>query len=559
LLEGAKVLPLMQLQVYINHKHRGEMMQYSKIYIPTVKDAVQESEALNYRLLHKAGYARKNAAGIFSLLPLGNRVLQRLISIIEDRLEAFDIFEIFLSPTVSIEDFYKNIMTGKKSAKELSIGAWHRKTNIVEGIRPRLGLLQPKVWEAIEGFKLLENMDALNIEHNIAVEAYRKIMRDLNVDFIEVEQLSWKFSGEWDKVFLLPYENGEDSIVRCTGCGKSTMVDSMACEAISQAAEPELELKMEYTPQVKTIAELTEYLGVEASDIVKTLIYKGDDKLYGVLIKGNRELSEAKLKKTMNCHVLRPATAEEVFEATNSEVGFAGPIGLKAEIICDYEVAAIKNVIVGANKTDYHYMNVVLGRDFEAKTIADLRNCDAMDKCPECGVNIQLIRGFSLGQVRKIGSSHTNKQELMVINNQGSPEYFYILDFELNLFRILAAVVEANHDDVGLVMPRQLAPFDVVVMAVHSDNEVQTNAAIQIYEDLNALNYHVLLDDRIDRVSLKFKDSELIGIPLRITVGRKINEGIIELKYRNEEMQEAHINNLTELLLTNEAEHVKET
>jgi prolyl-tRNA synthetase len=534
-----------------------EGMLYSKIYIPTVKDAMPETEALNFRLLHKAGFVRRNSAGIFSYLPLGNMLLQRLKSLFGRKLEELGCYEVHLPSSVYMEDFYSNIISNRISYKELPIGAWHTKTYLNESIRPRLGLLQSKAWDTIEGFKLVENLETLKLKHQEAIEAFGDLYHSLNVDSVVVEQLSWQCCGQFDKLFFHTYNNGEDTVASCQGCGKLTTVDSVDCEIKAQYEEIPKELKLEYTPGVKTIAEVADYLKVDARNIVKTLIYKADEKLYGVLIRGDRELSEAKLKKTLNCHSLRAANEKEVFEATNAEVGFAGPIGLQAEIICDYEVASMKNVIVGANKTDYHYSNAINGRDFEASIFADLRNCTVEDKCPLCGGNIVLAKGFILGKVRMLGDQYTAKQELSFINSQNGFDSIYIMDFELNINRILAVVAEKNNDKAGLILPKSLAPFDIVIMAVHNDNEAQTSTALQIYNTLKALNYNVLLDDRADRVSIKFTDSELIGVPLRITVGRKISEGIVELKYRNKEMQEACINDILELLVDYEVEHAE--
>ncbi|MDF2531008.1 MAG: prolyl-tRNA synthetase [Clostridia bacterium] len=533
-------------------------MRYSKIYIPTVKDGLSGSEALNYKLLHKAGYIRKSAAGYYTFLPLGSMLLNRLKYIFENKLTDLGCFEVQLPALLSIEDFYQQIAAGRLTYKEFPIGGWRVKTCIAERIRPRLGLMQSKSWIAIEGFKLIEDAETLKREHQNAVEIFKAILNSLKVDFIEADQISWACRGGFDKVLMLPYANGEDHVASCKSCNRLIAIDSMECMPVESHHEIIKERRIKHTPQVKTITEVAEYLKTEERNIVKTLIYKADKKLYGILIRGDRGLSEVKLKKTLNCHSLRPADEKEVFEATGAEVGFAGPIDLKAEIVCDYEVAAMKSIIIGANQTDYHYLDAVIGRDFKVDIITDIRNCTVEDKCPECGGDIDFIKGFVLGKVRKLDSLYTDIQELKFINKQGGFSNIYIVDFEFNLNRILAAVAEKNHDAAGLIMPKVLAPFDIVVMAVHSDNESQSGAAIQIYDALKALNYNVLLDDRADRFASKLIDAELMGIPLRITVGRKISEEIVELKYRKRDMQEARINDILEILVDYEVEHAEE-
>lgn len=527
-------------------------MRYSKIYIPTVKDVMQETEALNYRLLHKAGYIRKNSAGLFSFLPLGRKVLLNLIGLIGCRLEHSGCFELHLPASVTEEDFYRNIMSARPSFKELPIGGWYIKEYIQESIRPRMGLLQPKAWEAMEGFKLLDGMDSLSNEHQSMVELLVSLLTDLNIDFLEAQQLSADCIGESDTVFILPDEKGEDTAVKCSNCGIIKTIDSLKCTAKTQDEEIPKELKLEFTPQVKTIADVADYLGVEAASIVKTLIYNADGKLYGILLRGDRELSEVKLKEVLKCQSLRPANEKEVFEATGAEVGFAGPIGLKTEIICDFEAAAVRNIIVGANKTNHHYVNAVIGRDFNATVIVDLRCCAADDKCPECGGDIVAIKGFDLGNVRKHGTQYAEKHGLAFVNSQGSSSGINIMEFKVHIYRLLAALAEKNNDEAGLILPKPVAPFEIIVMAVHFDNEAQKAAAEQIYNTLEAMGYNVLLDDREDRISVKFKDSELIGIPLRITIGRKISEGIVEVKFREAAMQEMQLDVLIEHIAGNE-------
>lgn len=533
-------------------------MKYSKVYVPTSKDVMQETEALNYRLLYKAGFIRKNAAGVFSFLPFGSRVMDRLEELIEGTLEASGCYKINLPNNVTIEDLLHNILAARLSYKELPMGAWLVKEKSSNIVRARLGLLQPKVWQMIEGFKLVEDRDALSQAHKLMADHFRKMLNDLSIEAVEAERLSWGCIGEMDSVLLLPYENGEDSIASCRSCGKIAMADSMPCSPTMKSTDAGKELVQVYTPQVKTIAEVAEFLNTEAASIVKTLIYKADNKLYGVLIRGDRDLSEFKLKKLLKCRSLRAATAQEVYDATTAEVGFAGPIGLKVEIICDYEVAALSNVVVGANKTDYHYVNAALGRDFLASAIADLRSCSEQDQCDVCGGDIIFSKGFILGTIGKNEGQYLERQGLVFVNNEGNMEQVYMMDFAFNLHRLLAAIVERHHDSAGLLLPRYLAPYEAVVMAVHQDNEEQTAAAVQIYHTLRDMNYDVLLDDRAERASVKFKDFELVGIPLRITVGRKIGEGIVELKYRDKEMQEIHVSHLIDHLLSHEVQHAEE-
>jgi prolyl-tRNA synthetase len=522
------------------------------MYIPTLKEGVQENEPLNYRLLSRAGYIRKSAAGIYCLLPLGAMALGRLQSLIASSLGDRDCFEIKPALTQSLEYTLKLMGVGRLTYKELPLGAWYTKEQEALSIRPRLGLIYPKVWQSLQGFKLVRDEEKLNSEFECIRKPFQTIMEALRINYIEVERLSEHFMGQKDLRLFLPYKSGEESIVRCTKCGKTITMDSLGCSQPYKAEAEEKELNMVHTPGVKTIQDVAGFLNIKASDIVKTLIYRADDRLVGVLIRGDRELSEIKLKNILNCNSLTQANADEVFQATGAEVGFAGPIGLKAQIICDFETAAAKAIVVGANKTDFHYINASIDRDFKADIIADVRCAEASDLCDQCGGDVEMINGFTLAELNKMGKTYTNTLDLTFINSDGALDTIHILNFDFNLYRLLAAAVETGSDEAGICMPKAVAPFDIVVMPVHADNEQQSKAAEEIYGLLQEKGLDVLLDDRNERVGSKFKDSELIGIPLRITIGRKVTEGIVEVKLRTGDMREIHINEIMDYVMENE-------
>ncbi len=526
-------------------------MRYSNMYIPTVKDVVPDSEALNYRLLYKAGYLRKSSAGVFILLPMGKRAIDRLKQQISVLLEQAGLFEIALPLKQERESLFKVLTAAKLSYKELPAGLWYGGEKTAEGIRPRLGLLQPKTWESLTGYKLSDG-EEIHMQSQEALSALsRTLLQKLHLDFVEGERLSEDCGGEWDRVFFLPYSSGSEKMLHCSHCGTYVAASSMACGIREKATNETAAAELIHTPQVKSITDLAEHLKITSQDIIKTLIYKADDKLYGVLLRGDRELSEAKLRKALGCYQLRAANEGEVFEATQAEVGFAGPLGLKAELLCDYEAAAMTAAVVGANKTDYHYGNIVPGRDFEIGRTADLRTAAEADCCPTCGGTVAAVEGFELAVIKSFGSGLAQNSKLTFTGRDGRPANPYMLCIEFNLTRLMAATAEKNHDKDGLILPSSVAPFDIIIMPVHQDNELQQQKAEELYCQLKNMGFRVLLDDRPERVSIKFKDSELLGIPLRITLGRKAEEGIAEVKYRGKELQELPIDTLMTALKRN--------
>lgn len=533
-------------------------MKYSRMYIPTSKENIQENEALNYKLLNRAGYLRKSAAGVYTFLFLGAKTLDKLQGLIAKTLEDRGCYRLEAPSSQSIDSQFRLIAAGRLSYRELPIGAWFIKERVLDNMRPRLGLLHPRIKLSLQGFKLLRDSKELTMETELLLVQWKELSEALKLDCLKVEALSEHLPGHKDLILFWPYDSGEDRIIRCSKCGKAVTPDSLKCTSANDAFGSEGELKLVHTPETKTIMQVAGFLGKEQKDIVKTLIYKADERLIGALIRGDRELSEIKLKNLLNCQVLAPATAEEVYQATGAEVGFAGPIGLKAGIICDNEVMSMKSMVIGANKTDYHYVDASAFRDFKSDMAADLRCGTKEDACPECGGSVEVIDGFTLAKANKRGAEYAKRQGLVYNGSSGEADLMHILDFEFDLYRLLAAAIESNNDEAGLRLPSDIAPFDIIVMPVHADNEMQQSAALEIYSMLKSKGYDVLFDDRGDRVSVKFKDSELIGIPLRITAGRKAAEGIVEIKPRTGEMTELHIDSLMDYIEGSEVNYAGE-
>lgn len=516
-------------------------MKYRSIYLPPSRDGVQESEPLNFKLLSKGGYIKKGAVGVFHLLPLGNRVLERLIQMIISPLEAFNISKISPADHMSADELYKQIFAGRLNEKELPIGVAYIQDKAAPSIRARQGLLCAKQWKTVEGMVLQYDKGHMQDTYEALQDTMADILSKLNISYVKAQKVSWNYPGERDCCFFLPYSSGDTAIGICKDCGLVSTADSIKIDGLEPIQETTLELSERHTPNVKTIAEVAEFLELSPKDIVKTLIYKADHRLIGVLVRGDRDLSEVKLKTLLGSCSLVPASSEEVYQATGAEVGFAGPVGLKAEIICDQEVAVMDSMVVGANKSDHHLINVCINRDFVPSIVADLRTAAAGDMCPNCGSVLQHVNGFVIASIHKKDADYAKQLGVSTVSKESS---LTALDFQINLFRVLAAAVEVNQDQSGIIMPAEIAPFDIVVLPVHRDNEMQMDQALKIYNQLESFGFCVALDDRAEKVHTKFKDADSIGIPMRVTVGRKIEQGIVEVKQRGgdtEEMEAAHI------------------
>jgi len=334
-------------------------------------------------------------------------------------------------------------------------------------------------------------------------------------------------------------EVGEATIAYCDTCGYAANVERAECVYKSlESKDMELPLETVHTPDVRTIEELEKFFNIDKSKFVKTLIYKVKDKVVAVLIRGDRELNEVKLINLLKCteEELEMADAVTIKEVTGAEVGFAGPIGLKnVTIIMDKEVEFMKNFITGANKTDYHFINVNYPRDFQVDVIADIRKIQEGDCCPKCGDRIKIDKGIEVGHIFKLGLRYSQSMNANYIDENGEEKPIVMGCYGIGVARTIAAIIEQNSDENGIIWPISVAPYHIIVVPVSSKDEVQRTLAENIYNDLKEKGYEVLIDDRNESAGVKFKDADLIGIPIRITVGRKAKEGIVEFKLRWEE------------------------
>lgn len=329
-------------------------------------------------------------------------------------------------------------------------------------------------------------------------------------------------------------EVGEDTIAFCTSCDYAANLEM--AEILPGKPGPALEGNREkqlvHTGDLKTIDEIAGFFNVSSEDVLKTMIYRVDEKYVAVLVRGSDEVNEAKVKNLFNADMIELADAGKVKELTGSPVGTVGPVGLKLAVVADHGVKGAVNVIVGANQAEYHFKNVSEGTDFEVNQFADLRNIKVGDSCPRCGGTIDFARGIEVGHVFKLGTKYSEKLGARYLDEQGREQDMVMGCYGIGVSRTVAAAIEQNHDENGIVWPVPLAPFDVHVVPVNVKETVQVELADSLYRDLQNQGFDPLLDDRAERAGVKFKDSDIIGAPIRLTVGSKAADGIVELKVR---------------------------
>ena len=367
-------------------------------------------------------------------------------------------------------------------------------------------------------------------------DAYTEIFKRCGLEFRAVEADTGSIGGSFSHEFMVMAETGEDSLVFCSGCEYAANLEKAeiaAPEIHPPRKEDMLPLELVHTPNMKTIEEVSSFLHVAPGDIVKTMIYSADGDPVAVLVSGDEEVNEIKVKNYLNCDVLEMATEEVIYKVTGAPRGFAGAIGIKVKIIADYSLSNMTNFVMGANKEDYHVKNVNIGRDLAVAAFADLRIARDTDLCARCGHPLKFARGIEVGHVFKLGTKYSKAMKATFLDNNGKERYMIMGCYGIGVGRTVAAAIEQNHDENGIVWPVPLAPYHVIITPVNINDETIRKLSVELYEALQQKGIEVIFDDRDERAGVKFKDADLIGIPLRVTIGKKVlTDGVVEVKIR---------------------------
>ena len=550
-------------------------MRATDYYAPTLRQVPSEAETPSHQLLLRGGFIRQLTAGVFTYLPLGLRVLRKVEAIIRDEMDRAGAHEIFM-PVLNPRELWERtgrwstfkpeplktkdragrwyllaptheeavtdlVMQDVSSYKELPLTLYQIQQKFRDELRPRAGLVRGKEFIMKDAYSFDSTREGLDVSFEKMYQAYVKLFDRMALDMIAVEAEAGAIGGFGTREFMLPTPTGEDTIIQCDSCGYSSNLEcarSRSAGPVAQDATPTdstKEPELVQTPGARTIEAVTTMLDVSADKLIKTLLFKGEEGFIAALIRGDRQLNELKLAKIVGGEP-RLCEPEEIRELTGADVGFSGPVGLagKAKIVADDEIAALVDAVVGANQTDAHLLGVTPGVHFTPDEYADLREADPGDTCACCdGGTLKSVRGIELGHVFKLGTKYSEAIGAVFQDEKGEQHPMIMGCYGIGVSRCVAAVVEQWHDESGIIWPLEVAPFQVAVLLLDPKNEDVVKYAEGIYADLQAAGFDVLLDDRDERPGVKFKDTELIGYPLSVVVGKKAaQEGLIEVRRR---------------------------
>lgn len=545
-------------------------MRMSKLLMPTLREVPSEAEITSHKLMLRAAMIRKLAAGVYSYLPLGLRSKSKVEQIVREEMDKAGAQELLMSALLPAEayqasgrwevfgpnmfklkdrndrDFclgptHEEIFTQAvidcvRSYKEYPMTLYQIQTKYRDESRPRFGLMRTREFVMKDAYSFDLNEEGLDESYKKMYDAYCRIFKRMGLDFTIVDADSGAMGGSGSQEFMVKSEVGEDGIAYCDECGYAANYEK--CECIPQEVpqiEGELDMEKVHTPKAHTIDELVEFLGMSACNFAKTIIYKADDKYVAAMVRGDREVNEVKLKNLVGCiDDLELAEPYMVRELTHAEVGFAGPVGLEIPVYADKEVAMMKNFVIGANETDMHYKNVNINKDFTPFTVADIRLIGEGDVCPKCGHKIKTAQGVEVGHIFKLGTKYSESLGLKYLDENGKSNVVVMGCYGIGITRCLSAAIEQNNDENGIIWPVALAPYQAIVIPANYKSDEQNEMAEKLYKELTDAGIETLIDDRSERAGVKFKDADLIGIPVRIVVGKKCGEGIVEYKERRE-------------------------
>jgi prolyl-tRNA synthetase len=544
-------------------------MRLSKLLVPTLREAPAEAEVVSHVYLIRGGYIRKLAAGIYSLLPLGTRVVHKIERIVREELDRAGCQEVLLpmvhpaelwqeserwqkygpellrlkdrkgaefamSPTAE-EAMVDLVRRDVRSYRQLPINLYQIQDKFRDEIRPRAGLMRGREFIMKDAYSFhVDEADALR-EYRVMYDAYTRIFRRCGLEFRAVEADTGAIGGNYSHEFQVLADSGEDAIVSCDHCDYAANVEKAELRAEGSPAPADATGRLEelHTPNKGGIDDVAKYLKEPKERFVKTLVYVADGKPIIALVRGDRDLNELKLRSAVGAQQLELAADVLVQQLTGAAVGFAGPQGLKAPVHADPEVAAIANAITGANKTDYHVRGFNLSRDVPEAKLTDLRTAAAGDRCARCAEGrYRAFRGIEVGQVFYLGRKYAEPMKCTFLDASGKEQVMTMGCYGIGITRIAAAAIEQNHDADGIIWPLPIAPFEVEIVAAGKEPDV-TRVADELEVQLEAAGVEVLHDDRDERPGVKFKDADLLGMPIRVTVGKKaLAENVVEVKRR---------------------------
>lgn len=569
-------------------------MKMSSLFAPTLREDPAEAETISHKLMLRAGMIRKVAAGVYNFLPLGYRVIKKIEQIIREEMDAKGGQELFM-PALQPAELWKRsgrwdvygpelmrlvdrngrefclgptheevittlVSENVRSYRELPLLLYQIQTKFRDEIRPRFGVMRAREFLMKDLYSFDRDEEGMNRSYYAMYDAYCRVFKRCGLAFKVVEADPGAIGGTSSHEFMVLAKTGEEEIIYCDSCdyaANTNQASSLVPDLDFSWKEEEKRLEKVKTPGAKTIEEVANFLGLEKRRTIKTLFYEAiytKDKweIVAVLVRGDYDVNETKLKNYLGCLYLNLAKEEEVSKVSGSKIGFVGPINLKGvRIISDPTIQKLKNAVVGAGEEDYHFINVNPFRDFDLGEVVDIRLAKAGDRCIRCGAELKTARGIEVGHIFKLGHKYSESMEAKFVDNDGKEKYYYMGCYGIGVGRTMAAAIEQNHDEDGIIWPMSIAPYHVIVIPVEYSNGEQMRVATEIYEKLKDNGVEVVLDDRDERPGVKFKDADLIGFPLRVTVGEALKDGKVELRWRRTKKTEFYrVDSIVDVVLS---------
>jgi prolyl-tRNA synthetase len=546
-------------------------MRWSQYFINTLREVPADADVVSQRLMMRAGMIRKVAAGIYTYLPLGLRSIRKMESIVRDEMNRAGAVELLMPAIQPAElwmeshrwqqygkellrikdrhdrDFvfgptHEEVITDTvrdsiNSYRQLPVNLYQIQTKFRDEVRPRFGLMRGREFIMKDGYSFHTTRESLDATYEAMREAYSRIFNRCDLDHVPVDADTGNIGGSASHEFMVLAQSGEDAVVRCPSCNYGANMEKATSKFFDEEPEPAPmeELAPLHTPGTQSIDDVGKFLGKGTSELVKTLVFDTDQGCVMVLVRGDREVNEIKVKNFLGVQTLEMMADTKFEDATGGPIGYCGPVGTKApRVLADVSLKGRANWVVGGNKVDTHLGGANPGRDFPEPEYGDFTTVFAGDPCARCGTALQIYRGIEVGHVFKLGTKYSTSMHCEFLDEKGERQPMIMGCYGLGIGRTVAAAIEQNHDADGIIWPLPIAPFEAVITMLGRDEAV-ANAANDLYSQLLVAGVDVILDDRDERPGVKFKDADLIGFPIRIAVGAKsLANGHVEFSLRRD-------------------------
>ncbi|MDF1614487.1 proline--tRNA ligase [Desulfurivibrio dismutans] len=545
-------------------------MRFSQLLLPTLKEDPAEAEVISHKLMLRGGMIRKLTAGVYSYLPLGLAAIRKVEQIVREEMNRAGAQEVLL-PMVQPADLWEESGRWEKygpellrfkdrhqresclgptheevitdlvrknihSYRQLPVNLYQIQTKFRDEIRPRFGLMRGREFIMKDGYSFDVDEAGADVTYQKMHDAYQRIFTRCGLAFRAVEADTGTIGGSFSHEFMVLAATGEDVVVICQHCDYAANLEKATAQAEKDSrSEAPKEAEKIATPGRKTVSEVCEFLQIPHENLVKTMIYLADGQPVAVLLRGDHEVQPVKLQNLLGAQEVELADDGKVTQLAGAPAGYLGPVGLKIPLVMDQAVAGLVNFVTGANEADCHLVNVNSGRDFTPQHTGDIRMVNEDDRCPRCGGKLALTRGIEVGHIFKLGKNYSKALNATFLDDQGQSRHFVMGCFGIGVSRTVAAAIEQSHDRDGMIFPLPIAPFQVILLNLTPKDAEITAEAERLYRALTAAGIEVLLDDRDERPGSKFKDADLIGIPIRLMVGKRFkNDGLLELRTRSD-------------------------